>query len=83
MQSNSKSPKFSRYNLTTTDNDRAGRPSYEIDVEQVKLLRGYYFEWEPIAKIFGIHRTTLWRIIKDCDFYAESNAAMSNKKLDD
>ena len=83
LQSNSKSPKFSRYNLTTTNNDRAGRPSYEIDVEQVKLLRGYYFEWEPIAKIFGIHRTTLWRIIKDCDFYAESNAAMSNKKLDD
>ena len=66
LQSNSKSPKFSRYNLTTTDNDRARRPSYEIDVEQVKLLRGYYFKWESIAKIFGIHRTTLWRRIKNC-----------------
>ena len=83
LQSNSKSPKFSRYNLTTTDNDRAGRPSYEIDVEQVKLLRGYYFKWESIAKIFGIHRTTLWRRIKDFDFYTESNVAMSNEKLDD
>ena len=83
LQSNSKSPKFSRYNLTTTDNDRARRPSYEIDVEQVKLLRGYYFKWESIAKIFGIHRTTLWRRIKDCDFYAESNVAMSNEELDD
>ena len=66
LQSNSKSPKFSRYNLTTTDTDRARRPSYEIDVEQVKLLRGYYFKWESIAKIFGIHRTTLWRRIKNC-----------------
>ena len=50
LQSNSKSPKFSRYNLTTTHNGRAGRPSYEIDVEQVKLLRGDYFKLESIAK---------------------------------
>ena len=83
LQSNSKSPKFSWYKLTTTHNGRAGRPSYETDVEQVKLLRGYYFKWESIAKIFGIHRTTLWRRIKDCDFYAESNVAMSNEELDD
>ena len=83
LQSNSKSPKFSRYNLITTHYGRAGRPSYEIDVEQVKLLRAYYFKWESIAKIFGIHRTTLWRRIKDCDFYAESNIAMSNGELDD
>ena len=83
LQSNSKSPKFSRYNLTTTHNGRARRPSYETDIAQVKLLRGYYFKWESIAKIFGIHRTTLWRRIKDCDFYAESNVAMSNEELDD
>ena len=82
LQSNSKSPKFSRYNLTT-HNGRVGRPSYEIDVVKVKLLRGYYFKWESIAKTFGIHRTTLWRRIKDCDFYAESNTAMSNEELDD
>ena len=65
LQSNSKSPKFTRYNLTAT-HDRAGHPSHEIDVEQVKLLRGYYFKWESITKIFGIHRTILWRRIKDC-----------------
>ena len=83
LQSNSKSPKFSRYNLTTAHNGRTGRPSYEIAVEQVKLLRGYYFEWESIAKIFDIHRTTLWRRIKDCDFSAESNVSVSNEELDD
>ena len=82
MQSNSKSPKFSRYNLTTTHNSRTGRPSYEIDIEQVKLLRGYYFKWESIAKIFGIHRTTVWRKLNDCDFYAESNVSLSNGELD-
>ena len=32
----------------------------------LKLLRGYYFKWESIAKLFGIHRTTLWRRIKNC-----------------
>ena len=68
LQSNSKSAKFSRYSLTTTYNGRAGRPSYEIYVEQFKLLRIYYFKCESIAKIFGIHRTTLWRRIKDFDF---------------
>ena len=31
LQSNSKSPKISRYNLTTTHNSRAGRPSYETE----------------------------------------------------
>ena len=67
LQSNSKSSKFSMYNLTTTHNDRAGPASYEIDVEQVKLLRGYYFKWKSIAKIFGIHRTILWKRIKDCE----------------
>ena len=35
-----------------------------------------------MAKIFGIHRTTLWRRIKDCDFYAGSNVAMLNEELD-
>ena len=65
--------------MTTTHNGRAGRPSDEIDVEQVKLLRGYYFKWESIAKIFGIHKTTLRRRIKDCDFYAERNVACQMK----
>ena len=59
LQLNSKSPTFSRYNLTSAHNGRTGRPSYEIDIEQIKLLRGHFFKWESIAKIFGIHRTTL------------------------
>ena len=33
----------------------------------LKLLRGYYFKWESIAKIFGIHRTTLCRRMKNCE----------------
>ena len=32
LQSNSKSP---RYNLTTTHNDRAGRPSYEVKLNKL------------------------------------------------
>ena len=35
---------FSRYNLITTQHGRAGPPSYEIDVEQVTLLRGYHLK---------------------------------------
>ena len=30
-----------------------------------------------------MHRTTLWRRIKDCDFHAVRNVAMSNEELDD
>ena len=41
LQSNSKSPNISRYNLTATHNGRAGRPSYETDVEQVIKLLSY------------------------------------------
>ena len=37
LQSNLKSAKFLKFSLITTPNGRAGRPSYEIDVEQVKL----------------------------------------------
>ena len=78
LQSNSKSPKFSRYNLRTT----VGQ-----DVRLMRLILNKlsyeYFKWESIAKIFGIHRATLWRSIKDCDFYAENNVAMSNEELDD
>ena len=36
-----------------------------------------------MATIFGTHKTTLWRRIKDCDFYAESNVSVSNEELDD
>ena len=51
LQSNSKLPKFSRYNLTATHDGRAGSPSHETDVEQVKLLRGYYL---------GINSKNIW-----------------------
>ena len=83
LQSNSKSPTFSRYNLTKTYNGRVGSSSYEIDVEQAKLLRGYYFKWESTAKIFSIHKATLWRRRKDCDLYGESNVAMSIEEQDE
>ena len=83
LQSNSKSPKFSRYNLTKTHDGRVGSSSCEIDVEQVKLLRRYYFKWESTAKIFSMHKKTLWRRRKDCDLYAESNVAMSIEEQDE
>ena len=51
LQSNSKLPKFSRYNLTARHDGRAGSPSHETDVEQVKLLRGYYL---------GINSKNIW-----------------------
>ena len=31
----------------------------------MKLLRGYYFKWESVTKLFGIHRATLLRRIKN------------------
>ena len=36
-------PDFSRYHAKIRRCGRRGRPSYEIDIEQVRLLREYYF----------------------------------------
>ena len=36
-------PDFSRYHAKIRRYGRRGRPSYEIDIEQVRLLREYYF----------------------------------------
>ena len=54
-------PDFSRYHAKTRRCGRKGRPSYEIDIEQVRLLTEYYFSWSTISKIEGVHRNTLWR----------------------
>ena len=53
-------PDFSRYHAKTRRCGRRGRPSYEIHIEQVRLLREYYFWWTTISKIVGVHRSTLW-----------------------
>ena len=45
-------PNFSRYHAKTR---RCGRPSYEIDIEQVRLPREYCFSWSTISKIMGVH----------------------------
>ena len=54
-------PDFSRYHAKTRRCGRRRRPSYETDIEQVRLLREYYFSWTTISKIVGVHRNTLWR----------------------
>ena len=48
-------PDFSRYHAKTRRCGRRGRPSYEIDIEQVRLLREYYFSWRTITKIVSVH----------------------------
>ena len=54
-------PVFSRYHAKTRRCGSRGRPSYEIDIEQVKLLREYSFSCTTISKIMGVHRSTFWR----------------------
>ena len=48
-------PDFSRYHAKTRRCGRRGRPSYEIDIEQVRLLREQYFSWSTISKIVSVH----------------------------
>ena len=57
-------PDFSRYHVKTRICGRRERPSYEIDIEQVRLLREYYFSWTTISKIVGVQCSTLWRKVK-------------------
>ena len=47
-------PDFSRYHVKTRICGRRERPSCEIDIEQVRLLREYYFSWTTISKIVGV-----------------------------
>ena len=47
-------PDFSRYHAKTRRCGRRRRPSYETDIEQVRLLREYYFSWTTISKIVGV-----------------------------
>ena len=46
---------FSIYPAKTRRYGRRGRPSYEIDIEQVRLLREYCFSQSTISKIVGVH----------------------------
>ena len=58
----------SKLKLTPVCTGRPGRPKFVIDENLVKDLRSFHFNLQTISNIFGIHRTTLWRRLKDRGF---------------
>ena len=55
---------FARYKAQSLRSGMVGRPSLNVDIEQVNALREYHFNWTQIANIMDIHRSTLWRKLK-------------------
>jgi len=49
-------------------NGLRGRPSKVINIQQVQALRSYHFKWNKIAIILCIHRSTLWRKLKEVGY---------------
>ena len=59
-----------------------GRPSLNVDIEQVNVLREYHFNWTQIANIIDITRSTLWRKLKKCWYnFEEKYSTISPEEL--
>ena len=59
-----------------------GRPSLNVDIEQVNVLREYHFNWTQIANIIDIPRSTLWRKLKKCWYnFEEKYSTISPEEL--
>ena len=80
----SEEPDFNRYKPSVVHTGKPGRPSLHIDMEAVLALKGYSFSWKMISKIFSIHRTTLWRKLKEHGLEGEmSFTDMHEQQLDE
>ena len=55
---------FARYKAQLVRFGMVGRPSLNVYIEQVNVLREYHFNWTQIANVMDIHRSTLWRKLK-------------------
>ena len=72
---------FSNYHSKPISTAKRGRPSLDLNIDQVMLLREYHFDWSPIATILGVHRTTLWRKLHGTSFELKYSD-ISNEVLD-
>ena len=64
---------FARYKAQPIRSGMVGRPSLNVDIGQVNVLRAYHFNWTQIANIMDIHRSTLWRKLKSMGITLKRN----------
>ena len=64
---------FARYKAQPIRSGMVGRPSLNVDIGQVNLLREYHFNWTQIANIMDIHCSTLWRKLKSMGITLKRN----------
>ena len=62
------SSNIARYKVQPVRSGMFGRPSLNVDIEQVNVLREYHFSWTQIANIMDIHRSAVWRKLKKCGY---------------
>ena len=59
------SPYNTLYSGPFTHSRSVGRPIKEVDATYIEYLQGLLFSFTEIAKIMGISRATLYRILDD------------------
>ena len=73
---------FARYKAQLVRFGMVGRPSLNVYIEQVNVLREYHFNWTQIANVMDIHRSTLWRKLKKYGYnFEERHSTISPEEL--
>ena len=73
---------FARYKAQPVRSGMVGRPSLNVGIEQVNVLRECHFNWTQIANIMDIHCSTLWRKLKKCRYnFEEKYSTISLEEL--
>ena len=74
---------FQRYTAKPVPTGTPGRPKVSINFEQIEELLSYSFNINMISKIIGVHRTTLWRRMKENGYdYSKKYTDINPESID-
>ena len=74
---------FQRYTAKPVPTGTPGRPKVSINFEQIEELLSYPFNINMISKIIGVHRTTLWRRMKENGYdYSKKYTDINPESID-
>jgi hypothetical protein len=66
------------------EQNQAGRPSSNISIEDIELLRQFHFTWTEIANILSVSRSTIYRKVEEYGIRRElSYTVISDTAIDE